>query len=183
MDYIKICEFKEKLKRELKPQRYEHTMSTVLKAMELCQGTKADRDKVYIASLLHDCAKYRFPDEEQRKILKDFIDFEPIIHGPLGAIIAKEEYGITDKKILNAIKYHSTGRPNMTIEEKIVCLADAIEDSRNYPNLENIKNETKKSIEHGLICSLSGVVDYETSKGNKIHHLTIETLAWLKENL
>lgn len=183
MDYIKICQFKEKLKKELKPQRYDHTMSTVLKAMELCQGTNANRDTVYIAALLHDCAKYRFPDDEQVKKLKDFLFCEAIIHAPLGAIIANEEYGITDKKVLNAIKYHSTGRKNMSLEEMIVCLADAIEDSRNYPNLENINNETKKSIKHGLLCCLQGVKEYETQKGNKIHHLTLEAIDWLKENL
>ncbi len=183
MDYTKIEQIKEKLKAELKPQRYEHTMHTVLKAMELAVGTEADMKKVFIASLLHDCAKYRTPNEEQKKQLTDFLQCKAIIHAPFGAIIAKEEYGIADETILNAIKYHSTGRREMSVEEMIVCLADAIEDSRDYPNLENIRNATKISMKHGLLECLSGVVRFETSKGNKIHHLTLETIAWLKESL
>lgn len=183
MNYTKIEIFKEKLKRDLKPQRYQHTLYTTLKAMELSVGTNADKEKVLIASLLHDCAKYMQPDEEQKKIVEDFLLCEPIIHGPLGAVVAQKEYGVTDEIILNAIKYHSTGRPYMTDEEIIVCLADAIEDSRDYPNLENIKNATKKSLKYGLFVYLQGVVEYEQSKGNKIHHLTLETIEWLKEIL
>ena len=69
MDYTKIELFKEKLKNDLKPQRYEHTLSTVKKAMELSVDTDADKEKVFIAALLHDCAKYKVPDENQKKEL------------------------------------------------------------------------------------------------------------------
>ncbi len=183
MDYTKIEIFKEKLKKDLKPQRYEHTLSTVLKALELSIGTDADKEKVFVAALLHDCAKYKIPNDAQKELLKDFLDCEPIIHAPFGAIIAKEEYGITDETILNAIKYHSTGRRGMTTEEIIVCLADAIEDLRDYPNLENIKKATEEGLKYGLLESLLGVVEFETGKGNKIHYLTLEAIEWLKENL
>jgi len=183
MDYTKIEFFKEKLKKDLKPQRYTHTLFTTLKAMELSVGLNVDKDKVFLASLLHDCAKYFEPTKEQAEKISDFIDYKPIIHGPLGAIIAKEEYGINDETILNAITYHSTGRPNMTDEEIIVCLADAIEDSRDYPNVDSIRNATKKGLKNGLLEYLQGVVVYEKSKGNAIHHLTLETIQWLKEIL
>ena len=113
----------------------------------------------------------------------DFLDCEAIIHAPFGAIIAKEEYGITDETILNAIKYHTTGRREMSIEEIIVCLADAIEDLRDYPNLNNIKKATEKGLKNGLLVCLQGVVKYETEKGNKIHHLTLEAIEWLKESV
>lgn len=183
MDYTKIEFFKEKLKKDLKPQRYEHTLSTVLKAMELSVGTDADKEKVFIAALLHDCAKYKTPNEVQKGFLEDFLECAPIIHAPFGAIIAKEEYGIDDEIILNAIKYHSTGRRGMSTEEIIVCLADAIEDLRDYPNLESIRKATRKGLKYGLLESLSGVVAFESGKGNKIHHLTIEAIEWLKESL
>ena len=180
MNYTKIEQIKEKLKKDLKPQRYQHTLNTVLKAMELCVGLNVDKEVVFVASLLHDCAKYKTPTEEQKKELSDFIDYPPIIHAPFGAIIARDEYGVTDEKILNAIKYHTTGRKGMTVEEMIVCLADAIEDGRDYPNLENVKEASNKGLINGMIANLSGVVDYETKKGNIIHHLTIEALEDLK---
>lgn len=180
MDYTKILKYKEKLKKDLKPQRYQHTINTVLKAMELSVGQDVDMEVVFIASLLHDCAKYKTPTEEQKKELSDFIDCPPILHAPFGAIIARDEYGVTDEKILNAIKYHTTGRSKMTKEEMIVCLADAIEDGRNYPALENVKKAAEQGIIEGMIANLSNVIQYETKKGNSIHHLTLEALEDLK---
>lgn len=181
MDYTRILRFKEKLKKDLKPQRYQHTVNTVIKAMELTIGLNVDKEVVFIASLLHDCAKYKTPNEEQMQELKDFLDCPPIIHAPFGAIIARDEYGISDERILNAIKYHTTGRKSMAMEEMIVCLADAIEDGRDYPNLDKIKEETKKGVKNGLIAYLLNVIEYETKKGNKVHHLTLEALEDLKK--
>ena len=181
MDYTKILKYKAKLKKDLKPQRYEHTINTVLKAMELAVGQNVDKEVVFIASLLHDCAKYKTPTEEQKKELQDFIDCPPILHAPFGAIIARDEYGITDENILNAIKYHTTGRSGMTMEEMIVCLADAIEDGRSYPALESVKKAAEQGIIEGMIANLSNVIEYETIKGNSIHHLTLEALEDLKK--
>ena len=183
MDYTKISCFKEKLKRDLKPERYQHTINTVLKAMELSLGENVDKEVVFIASLLHDCAKYKTPNEEQKKELCDFVDSPPILHAPFGAIIAREEYGITDERILNAIKYHTTGRSGMTKEEMIVCLADAIEDGRNYSALENVKKAAEQGIIQGMIANLSNVIEYETKKGNSVHHLTLEALEDLKKEV
>lgn len=176
MEYIKIEIIKEKLKKDLLPKRYEHTMRTVLKAIELSVGTDADINTVFCAALLHDCAKYKTPDSSDEEKLNDFLEYKAIVHAPFGAIIAEREYGITDEKVLNAIRFHSTGRRNMTIEEMIVCLADAIEDGRDYPNLDIIRKNTYISIKKGLLTYLKNVVDYETSRGNKIHHLTIEAI-------
>ncbi len=177
MDYTQIELFKEKLKRELKKERYEHTLRTVLTAMELASGTDADRDKVFVASLLHDCAKYRTPTQKQKEEIKEFDGFDKIIHAPLGAIIARDEYGISDETVLNGIKYHTTGRKNMSTEEKIVCLADAIEDGRDYNGVENIRNRAKISVDEGLIAYFENVIGYE--KGG-IHYLTAEALEDIK---
>ncbi len=183
MDYIQIENIKEKLKKDLKPERYAHTLRTVLKAMELCIGTVADKEVVFLAALLHDCAKYKTPNAEQCALLSDFLDFEPIIHAPFGAIIAQEEYGVLDERVLNAIKYHTTGRAGMTIEEMIVFLADAIEDGRDYPNLQCVKDNTKKSIMYGVLSSLEGIIAFESSKGKQTHHLTLEAIEDIKEIL
>ncbi len=181
-DYIRIENFKKKLKNELKPERYEHTLRTVNMAMELSVGQSVDLEKIFVASLLHDCAKYRVPTEEQKKKLGDVAEHPNIVHAFFGAIIANEEYGINDETVLNCIKYHTTGRPGMTKEEMIVFLADAIEEGREYPNLKNIKEATEKSLENGVLTSLKGTVDFETSRNNQIYHLTYETINYL-ENL
>lgn len=178
MDYTEIEGFKAKLKNELKPERYQHTLRTVLTAQELCFGTAADREKVFVAALLHDCAKYKSPTSEQKKMLDGFLGYDKIIHAPLGVLVAKEEYGITDETVLNAIKYHTTGRENMTAEEKIVCLADAIEDGREYPGVENIRAAAKKSVDDGLVAYFENVISFEG--GENIHRLTLDALNYIK---
>ncbi len=187
MDYTKIETIKQKLKNILDEKRYAHTLRTVNMAMELCMGTNADKEKVFLAALLHDCAKpYASIDEynplvPNKKIweeeLKEYMPFPKILHGPLGVLVARCEYGINDETVLNAIKYHSTGRPGMSIEEKIVFLADAIEDGREYPNVENIRRKTRISIDQGILESLRGIEKCE----KEIHHLTHETIEYLEK--
>lgn len=180
MNYTKIEQIKQKLKQDLPERTFLHTLRTVQMAMELCVGTNANRDTVFLAALLHDCAKKDVPTEEHLEKISDFADYSKVIHAPLGAIKAEEEFGIFDKKILDCIRFHTTGRPKMSIEEMIVFLADAIEDGREYDGVEEIRKKTKISIKDGVLQSLENVVRFESSNGNKIHHLTIETIKDLK---
>ncbi len=179
-NYIKINEFKQKLKNSLTEKRYQHTLRTLQKAMELSLCIECDREVVFWAALLHDCAKYTVPTEEQKAQLGDFAGYDKIIHAPLGAIVAREEYGIMDERILNAIKYHTTGRADMTNEEKIVFLADATEDGREYPNVEHIRRATEISIDDGILASLESVVEFEKDAPNGIHYLTAEAIGFLR---
>lgn len=180
MDYTKIENIKQKLKQTLPERTYLHTLRTVDKAMELCKQTDADADVVFMAALLHDCAKKDVPTEQQLVKFADFADFSKVIHAPLGADKARREFGITDKKIIDCIFYHTTGKAKMSIEEMIVFLADAIEDGRDYPGLEEIREEAKLSIKAGVLQSLENVVKFESANGNKLHHLTLEAIKDLK---
>ncbi len=180
MNYTEIEAIKDKLKAALPEKTYLHSLRTVCMAMELSLGSTADRDVVFLASLLHDCAKKRMPDERHLAELRDFIGYDSVIHAPLGAMIAKEEYGIRDARVLDAIRYHTTGKAKMTIEEKIVFLADAIEDGRDYPEVAYIREQTKCSLDNGVLASLKSTVNFVESKGNAVHPLTIEAMDYLK---
>ena len=180
MDYTRIESFKEQLKQTMPDRRYQHTLRTLDMAMELAMGTEADKDVVYYAALLHDCAKYLRPTKEQEEEIRDFLGYDAIVHAGLGAVIARDNYGIGDERILNAIRYHATGRAGMSIEEQIVCLADAIEDGRDYPTVNHIRQETKKSLRDGMIANLESVVAHVGNEGGALHHLTLEALADLK---
>lgn len=180
MDYTKIEAFKERLRATMPERRYQHTLRTLNMAMELAMGTEADKDVVYYAALLHDCAKIIKPTKEQEAEIADFLGFDAIVHAGLGAVVAREDYGITDERILNAIRYHATGRAGMSIEEQIVCLADAIEDGREYPTVAYIREETKKSLRDGMIANLESVVAHVGNDGGALHHLTLEALNDLK---
>lgn len=180
MNYTRIEAIKKKLKENLPEKTYLHTLRTVTMAMELCVGTAADWDVVFLAALLHDCAKKMKPSREQLLELDGFAGYDKVIHAPLGAIIARQEYGIQEERVLDAVRYHTTGRPQMTLEEQIVFLADAIEDERDYPNVEQIREKTKISLADGVLESLRCTVRFETGNGSMLHPLTLQAIAYFE---
>lgn len=130
MDYTKILKW---LKKQLNEKRYIHTLGTADCAKELAKQFNLNEDKAYLAGLLHDCAKC-FPNEELLDIIHKHLDVEECemlnyktLHAPVSAYIAETEFGITDKEILSAIRWHTLGKLDMSDFEKIVFIADKIE--------------------------------------------------------
>ena len=113
MDYTEILKW---LKDNLNEKRYIHTLGTADCAKELAKQFGLNEDKAYLAGLLHDCAKC-FPNEELLDIIHKHLDVEECemlnyktLHAPVSAYIAETEFGITDKEILSAIRWHTLGR-------------------------------------------------------------------------
>ena len=122
----------DKLRTYLKPERFAHTFYVVKRGLEL--ATEDERDKVFVACLLHDCAKYVQPADYHKYGFSKPKDMpDSVVHSFLGREVAKLDFGVTDPEILDAIAYHTTGRPGMTRLDKIVYVADKTEDSRPYP--------------------------------------------------
>ena len=125
-----IEEIEEKLKHCLSYERYIHSVGTMEKAMELAERFNLDIEKAQVAGLLHDCAKC-LTNEELGKYKKSFEECEKLSyktwHAPVGEIIAQRDYGVTDKEILSSIRWHTIGKINMTDFEKIIFIADKIE--------------------------------------------------------
>lgn len=178
-----------KLHSVLTPKRYKHTQGVAQESLQLAQRYGADTDKAYIAGLLHDCAKC-FTDEEKLKlcekydlVLDDILKSQPdLTHSFLGAKLAYEEYGIEDSEILDAIAYHTTGRPNMSLLEKIVFIADYIEPNRDYfEGLDKIRELAYADIDKAVIYSLENTINYNKNKNRIIHPLGIAALRYLKE--
>ncbi|MCH5153812.1 MAG: ribosome silencing factor [Clostridiales bacterium] len=161
-------------------RRIEHTYRTAVRGAELSKLYGASTHDAVIACILHDIAKAQ--DISNYKDLVDLSGFpEPTVHGPIGAYIAKADYGVSDE-IAQAIKYHSTARANMTVLDEIVYLADKTENGRNYNSLGNMRalSEHNKDIamlaalkeirglEHTDTCEFSeqAIEYYETLVGN-----------------
>lgn len=130
MDYTEILKW---LKDNLNEKRYIHTLGTADCAKELAKQFGLNEDKAYLAGLLHDCAKC-FPNEELLDIIHKHLAVEECemlnyktLHAPVSAYIAETEFGITDKEILSAIRWHTLGKLDMSDFEKIVFIADKIE--------------------------------------------------------
>ncbi|MBS7262150.1 MAG: bis(5'-nucleosyl)-tetraphosphatase (symmetrical) YqeK [Eubacteriales bacterium] len=163
------------LRKMLKPDRYLHTLSTEKEALRLAERYGADKEKASLAALLHDCAK-NFTPEQQAGYL-DQIDEEsrliaPVTHAPLSAIVARERFGVQDEDVLNAIRYHTTGREKMSLLEKIIFVADAIEPRRTYPGVEELRDSAQKSLDETILRSLMNTITY--NKGKKIHKASIQ---------
>lgn len=173
----------------LTPKRYKHTQGVAQEALQLAKRYDIDSDKAYLAGLLHDCAKC-LTDEEKLElcdkyglILDDILKSQPdLTHSFLGAKIAEKEYGINDNEILDAIAYHTTGRPNMSMLEKIIFIADYIEPNRDYfQGLDKVRELAYKDINKAVICSLENTINYNKHKKRIIHPLGIAALEYLKE--
>lgn len=157
-------------------KRLLHTLNVGYLSAHLAEVFGCDKDKALIAGALHDCAK-ELPLEKQQdlagKYTGDLFTEKKLLHSPAGATFAKDEFGIEDKEILDAICYHTTGRGDMTILEKIVYLADKIEPSRNYTDLSPIRAAAEKDLESAMRMTAAAVRDKFVSQGRDIHPMTL----------
>lgn len=157
----------EEVKKTMSKKRFKHVLGVEQTAIQLAREYAADVEKASIAALLHDVAKEQ-TEEEMRDIVisenlnLDLLQFgSQVWHAPVGAVLAQREYGVTDSEILEAIEYHTTAAPEMTLIAQIIYVADYIEPGRSH-------DEAKKARELAT-NSLRGAVRYEIT--HTIKHL------------
>ena len=171
------------LKGKLTEKRLIHSFGVEYTAACLAMRYKADIQKARIAGLLHDNAKC-LPTEDKLKKCEKFKlpinDFEranpDLLHGKLGAYYAREKYGVSDEEILDAITYHTTGRPAMTLMDKIIFVADYIEPNRKVIfELPQIRKEAFVDIDATVLHILKNTLEYLDGKTDIIDEMTEET--------
>ncbi|WP_297789736.1 bis(5'-nucleosyl)-tetraphosphatase (symmetrical) YqeK [uncultured Anaerococcus sp.] len=180
-DYKK---YEERLISDIGIKRYKHCLRVMDCAIKLSEGKEVDLDKVKIASFLHDCAKYNEAKYMKELGINKFDEIDvnlskPVIHSFLGAELAKKVYNIRDKEILEAIKYHTTGKEDMTILEKIVFMADAIEEGRSYPGVEEIRKKAFEDLDEGVLMCLDHNIKFLIDIGAFIDPLTLNARNYL----
>ena len=159
-----------------KPKRVEHTLGVMLMAKEIAASEgngKVSQNKAILAALLHDCGKYLSPEDYPECEIPDGTP-EPVIHQYLGAYIAEKDLGVEDEEIIDAIRYHTTGRPDMTLLGKIIFTADMIERGRTYDGVERLRQITKENFENGFKAALRRSLEFVTESGRPICGLTKE---------
>ena len=137
MDTYNWEETEDRLKAALDEERYRHTLGVSYTAAAIAMAHGFDVRRARLAGILHDCAKCipkeeRIPACEQNGIEVTECERENtgLLHSKLGTVIAKRDYGIDDEEILGAIRWHTTGKPDMSTLEKIIYIADYIEPNR-----------------------------------------------------
>ena len=168
-----IIEYRKTLEKDLDQNRFEHSLGVEYTSACLAFIHGCDVTRARIAGLLHDCAKC-IPHSEQIRImekggqppLKEELDNQSLLHSKCGAIIAHDKYDIDDSDILNAIRFHTVGRPNMSLLEKIVYVADFIEPTRKELKImERVRKAAFIDIDQALLWIMESVRDYVVSKG------------------
>ena len=170
----------------LKAKRIPHVLGTEQTAKELAERYGANVEKARFAALLHDATK-RLSMEEQLALCEHYHivldELEQcalkLLHAKTGAALARDVFG-ADDEIYNAILWHTTGKPGMTVLEKVLYLADYIEPNRDFDGVEELRKVVWEDIDRGLAMGLAMTVEEMEERGNPVHHNTLEALDELR---
>lgn len=172
--------------------RFRHTLGVQKAAVELAARHHLPVQKAALAALLHDVAK-GMPQPELAQIAEHYQLVDPekslmigaVLHGPVGAWMAQRQFDVQDQDVLNAIRYHTTGRAGMTPFEMAVFVADAMEEGReDYPGLEKIRWLAQRSLACAVLCSMEGTRKYiESQDGREMDPASQETEQYLRSIL
>ena len=180
--------YQKKVKHEMDDGRYQHTLGVMYTCAALAMRYGYDLQKAQLAGLLHDCAKCINKEKKLKLCEKNHIlitDVERrnpfLLHAKLGAFLAKEQYGVKDPEIISAILNHTTGKPAMSLLDKIVYVADYIEPRRNKaPNLEEVRRLAFLDLDEALYKILSDTLEYLDEGAGEIDGMTLKAYEYYK---
>ena len=186
-----IEDIQEKLRKKFKGSRYVHTLGVEYTSVCLAMKYGENLETAELSGLLHDCAK-ELPEKKLIQICRDHgeriskMEYQNpfLLHGKAGACLARDKFGIDDANILNAIRYHTTGRPGMTLVEKIVFVADYIEPNRKKAdNLTELRRMAFENLDETVLRILEQTLDYLIRTGKEIDRHTVITRDYYKKLL
>ncbi|MDO4593885.1 MAG: bis(5'-nucleosyl)-tetraphosphatase (symmetrical) YqeK [Tissierellia bacterium] len=179
-------EYLDKLQNKIGEKRYNHSIRVFKKAMEINDALRLNIDdkKLEQAAIFHDCAKYNeiyYYDKLKVKynIDKKIMSNMAVSHSFLAEFVAQEEYNIKDKDVLDAIKYHTTGTENMRKLTKVILLADAIEDAREYDGVNVLRKISKEDLDKAVLMYFDHTILFLITKKAPIHPETIKARNFL----
>lgn len=169
--------------RYLKPVRAKHSMRVALMAAEVGMKYKIPESTLILASALHDTAKNLDLSAPELFGFSLTENVPPsVLHQFTGAYLAEHTFGITDEDILNAVRYHTSGRPNMSMLEKILFLADMLEQGRTFPHVKKLREWYYKDINECMYRCLRHQIKYLKKSRATIYPLTLRAFEYYKEN-
>lgn len=187
---IDITDIKRNMERRQDPERFEHTLGVSYIAAALAMRYGYDIKKSQLAGLLHDCAKH-YSDEKILQSCEKYnismTDVErknpSLLHAKLGAFLAMHKYHVEDEEIIGAILVHTTGKPDMSLLDKILYVADYIEPGRNKAaNLTEIRALAFSDLDEALRLILEQTITYLEEKHCAIDDMSYKAWEYYKEN-
>lgn len=168
------------LKNNLSTKRYIHTINVSDTAAKLAEFYGCDANKAGIAGLVHDCARELDMDELLNCLAAEGIEADALtlserelLHGPAAIHICRKVFDIEDEEILSAVRYHTTGKENMSLLEKMIYLSDFIEPARSFDGVEEVRGLAFGKLEEALLLAYNLSIRYIISKNGLIHMDTI----------
>lgn len=186
-----VGEIKNDLKKVLKEHRYQHTLGVADTAKMMAEVFDVNPNMAYLAGLLHDCAKYYTNSQLLDICRKENISISEcekkapyLLHGKVGAWIAEHKYMIEDTDILNAVKWHTTGKADMTKLEQIIFCADYIEPGRCIqPNLSYLRKIADEDLDLLTFHIVDDTLTYLKANDKLIDNYTEEAHRFYKKKI
>lgn len=176
-----------KLKEMLPERRLVHSINVATCAVKLSEIYGYDKNKAYIAGLVHDCAKFLSDDEVDFYVNKYNIKLDDLekcnlalSHSVIGSYIARYEFNIEDENIISSIKYHTTGKADMNLIEKIIYMADLIEEGRDFNGVNELRELSfNNKLDKALLISFNNTIKFVIDNEQIIHPRTVEARNYL----
>ncbi len=174
------------IREKLKESRLKHTYGVRDTAVHLAKLYGADPDKAALAALYHDSYRW-LKGEEMNKCIKElglddkYLNNPSLAHSKIASIMIQKEFGETDSDIINAVCYHTTGRENMSLLEKIIYLADAIEPSREYPKVDELRALADVDLDKACLESMKNTEEFVRNSGSPVDSDTIKAIKYLEK--
>ena len=169
------------VKEQLTEKRYIHTIGVMETAIKLAEKYGEDVKKAETAAIFHDYAKFRPKDEMKQIIIEQKMDPNLLLfhselwHAPVGAYLVEKEADIKDNDILDAIRFHTSGRPNMSKLEKIIYLADYIEPGMAFPGVDDVRELAKNNFEQAFLQAVKNTIIFLIKNNRAVFPLSFET--------
>lgn len=168
VDYISNRDkYLELLKKHLQGEKLEHSLGVERTAVALAHRYGADAAKAGLAGLLHDITKQKDNITLAKKYGIIALT-EKTLHGPVAACWLKERGVVEDGEVLLAVKYHTTGRADMSLLEKIIYIADYIEPARDFEGVEELRREASKNLDRAVLLGLQVTLGHLLEKNGLI---------------
>ncbi len=163
-----------------KEERREHSYRVACMAAARARSAGVSEEKALLAAALHDCAKSVPTDSP---LLKGAVPTDvpaPVVHQYGGAVLAANLFGVRDEEVLDAIRYHASGREDMTALGKLIYLADLLEEGRSFPHIWELRALFWRDLDACMLAALGHQLDYLRKKGQPVYPLTERAYQWLK---
>ena len=166
------------IRDNLKKERVEHTAGVAEYALGHAGYYGLDKNEVLTAALLHDCAKYKKPEDYPGFVLPQDVP-EPVIHQYLGAYIAENVLGVKDEDVLDAIRYHTSGKAEMSNLGKLIFTADMLEKNRHFDGVNDLRKIADDDFERGFVAAIKKSYEFVVRSGKPVYYKTKEAIDYI----